>query len=215
MKTVQLFHRQGLLLDGLTGLFARSQEFELIRREQTLDDLPSCLHGIPPNFIIIGSGLLHSASACRSCMHTIGQCTTDPVSDHILTVIMIERNDQVLLEHFHSLGFHGFVFEQGRFSELEQSLRALYHGAVYLPSFVAEQQSDGVYGRLPKRVLTQRETQVLQRISMGECSKEIATNLGIAVSTVDVYRKRLLTKLQLRSVAELTKYAVRMGLTAL
>ncbi len=215
MKTVVLFRRPGLLLDGLAGLFARSRDFELIKKEHSLQEFSSCFQGIPPNYIIIGSGLLHSAQVCKECMNIIKRSSLQALSNTIFMVILIERNDQVLIEHYHSFGFHGFIFEQARFGELEQSLRALYRGAVYLPSFVAEQQSDGVYGRLPRAVLTNREIQVLQRISMGESSKEIAANLGIAVSTVDVYRKHLLTKLQLHSVAELTKYAVRMGLTAL
>jgi DNA-binding NarL/FixJ family response regulator len=50
---------------------------------------------------------------------------------------------------------------------------------------------------------------------MGCSSKEMAGQLGISVSTVDVYRKRILDKLGVRSVAELTKCAVRMGLTSL
>ncbi len=146
----------------------------------------------------------------------IDACKRRFTSDTVHTVILIERNDEVMLEQFHTFGFQGFVFEQATYREFEQALLALHQGAVYLPSFVAEKQSyHAGFGKFPRASLTARETQVLQRISMGETSKEISAHLGIAVSTVDVYRKRLLTKLDVHSVAELTKYALRMELTAL
>lgn len=215
MKTLILFEKKGLLLDGLAGLFAQSNDFELIRKEQSLSRLADTLKGIPPNFIIIGSSLLDSAHVCEECVACIQRASKVFDKGIIHTVVLIEQNDQIFLDHYHAFGFHGFIFEQTRFSELEQSLKALYQGAFYLPSLVAERQAQGLYGLMQHSKLTRRELQVLQRISMGSSSKEISANLGIAVSTVDVYRKRLLTKIGVHSVAELTKYAVKMGLTAL
>ena len=188
----------------------------MIGRSNELESLKRWLEGIPPSFLIIGSSLLGSATACRKAVALIDSCKKRFSADSVHTVILIERNDEVMLEQFHSFGFQGFVFEQASYEEFEQALMALHQGAVYLPSFVAEKQSYYVgFGKFPRAALTPRETQVLQRISMGETSKEISAHLGIAVSTVDVYRKRLLTKLDVHSVAELTKYALRMELTAL
>jgi two-component system NarL family response regulator len=54
----------------------------------------------------------------------------------------------------------------------------------------------------------------LKWISEGSSTKEIAKGLGIAPTTVDTYRRQLMSKLELRTIAELTKYAVRQGLTS-
>jgi DNA-binding CsgD family transcriptional regulator len=59
-----------------------------------------------------------------------------------------------------------------------------------------------------------REREVLQLIAEGKSSKEIATILQIAVPTVETHRRQLMNKLKLRTVAELTKYAIREGLTS-
>ena len=63
--------------------------------------------------------------------------------------------------------------------------------------------------------LTPREREILRRIADGESSKQIAAALEIGLKTVDTHRRRLMEKLKCYSVAELTKYAVRHGLTPL
>jgi two-component system response regulator NreC len=62
--------------------------------------------------------------------------------------------------------------------------------------------------------LTQREREVLQLLAEGHSSKEIGAKLGVATTTVETHRRQLMDKLGLRSVAELTKYAIREGLTS-
>lgn len=62
--------------------------------------------------------------------------------------------------------------------------------------------------------LTPRERQVLQLLADGKSSKEIAAALDIALPTVETHRRQLTAKLKLRSIAELTKYAIREGLTS-
>jgi two-component system NarL family response regulator len=63
--------------------------------------------------------------------------------------------------------------------------------------------------------LGRRETQVLRLLAEGKSSPQIGLALHIAPSTVDVHRRNIMDKLELRSVAELTKYAVRTGLTGI
>jgi len=64
-------------------------------------------------------------------------------------------------------------------------------------------------------VLSTREREVLQLLAEGKTSKQIAAALGVAVSTVETHRRQIMDKLELRSIAELTKYAIREGLTSL
>jgi len=64
-------------------------------------------------------------------------------------------------------------------------------------------------------VLTPREREVLQLMAEGKPTKAIAAHLAVSVKTVETYRQQIMEKLDLHSVAELTKYAVREGLTEL
>jgi two-component system, NarL family, response regulator NreC len=63
--------------------------------------------------------------------------------------------------------------------------------------------------------LSLREREVLQLLAEGKSSKEIATRLSIAATTVESHRRQIMDKLNIRTIAELTKYAVREGLTTL
>ena len=67
----------------------------------------------------------------------------------------------------------------------------------------------------PALGLTPQERIVLQLLSEGKSTKEIATKLDVSVKTVESHRKHIMDKLNLHSVAELTKYAVREGLTSI
>ena len=63
--------------------------------------------------------------------------------------------------------------------------------------------------------LTPREREVLQLMAEGKSTKEIAYSFNLSVKTVEVHRQRIMEKLDIHSVAELTKYAIREGLTPL
>ena len=64
-------------------------------------------------------------------------------------------------------------------------------------------------------ILTSREREVLQLMSEGQSTAKIADQLHVSVKTVESHRQQLMQKLNIRSVAELTKYAIREGLTSL
>ena len=63
--------------------------------------------------------------------------------------------------------------------------------------------------------LSPREEEVLRLLAEGLTSKEMATKLDVALSTVETYRKQLMSKLSLHSIAALTRFAVRTGLVSL
>ena len=64
-------------------------------------------------------------------------------------------------------------------------------------------------------VLTGREREVLQLLAEGNSTKEIASHLIVSVKTIETYRQHIMEKLDLHSIADLTKYAIRSGLTSL
>jgi DNA-binding NarL/FixJ family response regulator len=92
-------------------------------------------------------------------------------------------------------------------------------GRVYLSPRLVEQVVNG-YVRAtceagPQRPLAPREREVLRRIAGGQTTKEVAYALGVSAKTVETHRRRIMEKLGMHSVAELTKYAVLQGMTPL
>jgi DNA-binding NarL/FixJ family response regulator len=107
-------------------------------------------------------------------------------------------------------GAEGYLLKNAASDELIQAVVALERGGTYLSPALAEATGDHGAKRL-----TAREREVLQLIAEGKSSKEVANQLGVAVPTVDTYRRQIMDKLHLRTIAELTKYAIREGLTPL
>ncbi len=114
-------------------------------------------------------------------------------------------------------GASGYVVKQGAVHELLQAIRAAYRGDTFLSPIISRQAVDE-YGQRATAMedkydkLTSREREVLQMIAEGHTNREIAGRLHITVKTVEAHRSRLMDKLDLRSIAELTRYALRKGM---
>lgn len=116
-------------------------------------------------------------------------------------------------------GIQGYVLKMDASAELIAALRAVLAGQEYLSPAVSmvvvrEYKRQTGSAEVLGHNLSARELDVLKRIAGGQTTKEIAFALGVSGSTVETHRLHLLAKLQVKSVAELTKYAVREGLTS-
>jgi DNA-binding NarL/FixJ family response regulator len=115
-------------------------------------------------------------------------------------------------------GASGYLLKNAASSELLDALNAVSRGQTYLSPAIAGSVVDLAIHKGPARTaagrpLSTREREVLQLLAEGNSSKEIAAALTIAVPTVETHRRQIMEKLGLRTVAELTKYAIREGLT--
>lgn len=117
-------------------------------------------------------------------------------------------------------GACAYVLKDSAFEELAVAIETVLSGRTYLCPRVASVVVDS-YVRKPAEGkdtiarLTPREREVLQLTAEGHSTKEIAFSLNVSVKTIETHRRNIMEKLDIHSVAELTKYAVRLGLTSL
>ena len=115
-------------------------------------------------------------------------------------------------------GASGYVLKSGTSEELRTALDVVTRGEKYLCTAVARSVVDQAIAPksrpLSDKPPSLREREVLQLLAEGKSSKEIAAILHIAVPTVESHRRQLMDKLKLRTIAGLTKYAIREGLTS-
>jgi len=113
-------------------------------------------------------------------------------------------------------GAMGYVTKRSAPEQLVEAIRKVYTGGRYLTETAVEmlalRMAKGTRGMSPLDSLSDRETQVLRRLALGHTNREIAEAFNISIKTVDTYRSRLLQKLNLRNNAELTRFAIQMGL---
>ena len=126
--------------------------------------------------------------------------------------------DRRIIQQMLDVGASGYIAKSAAGAELKQGIRNVLAGRSYLCSEVAALVADGLRdrrgagGEPAPNPLSRREVQVATLLAEGKSAPEIAAELHIATSTVDVHRRNLMRKLDLHNVVELTRYAVRMGL---
>ena len=120
-----------------------------------------------------------------------------------------------------SAGAAGYVLKECLFDELVQAIKAIAAGGRYLSPRIADVVVSDYVKRLsttadlPFEALKTREREVLQLVAEGKSTKQIALDLHLSTKTIEANRRQIMEKLNIHSVAELTKYAVREGLTTL
>ncbi|PLX70201.1 MAG: DNA-binding response regulator [Azoarcus sp.] len=137
----------------------------------------------------------------------------------IRVVALSTYSDRRIVLQMLDAGASGYVVKSAGRDELLRAIRAVSMGRTYLCNEAAATLVDSVRTQAPADLrnnekLGRREREVPQLLAEGHTSPEIADRLCIATSTVDVHRRNIMRKLELHSVAELTKYAIRNGLTS-
>lgn len=118
-------------------------------------------------------------------------------------------------------GAHGYLLKEGAFKELSAAIRVVAANQVYLSPKVASTVIADYLRQMPDDEspvgppLTAREREVVQLLAEGATTKQIAFRLHVSINTVETHRRQIMNKLNIRSIAELTKYAIREGLTSL
>lgn len=114
-------------------------------------------------------------------------------------------------------GAGGYVVKAAASEELVRAIHAVAGGHTYLSPEVAKTTVDGARAAMPVNELScgglgPREIEILKLLSAGRTSPQIAQQLHIAPGTVDVHRRNIMRKLDLHTVAELTRWAIGRGL---
>jgi DNA-binding NarL/FixJ family response regulator len=131
-------------------------------------------------------------------------------------IILSMHNDQKYINQALNAGVAGYLLKQGAFEELKTAIKTVMQDKVYLSSeiqnIVVSEYIGNIRQLSTSTVLTSREQEVLQLIAEGKAAKEMADILSISTKTIDVHRRNIMDKLNLRNTAELTKYAIREGI---
>jgi len=138
--------------------------------------------------------------------------------DTRVLILSMHDNTEYVLESVRA-GAHGYLLKDTAATELRGAVRAVAQGESYFSPPIASRLSAVVRGDLaveasPSGLLAQltgREREVLIGVTRGLTNKEIAAELGISHRTVETHRESLMRKLSLRSVAELTRFALETG----
>lgn len=201
-----------IVREGLRSLIEENGEYAVVGEADNGRDALKMARHLNPDIVIMDVAMreMNGIEATRQLLSQ---------QPDICVLALSMHSDSRFVKQMLEAGALGYLVKENAFEEIILALRALMRGKIY----VSPQASGGILQDVaqqqvsetgPQPVLTAREKETLQLIAEGHSTANIAERLFISVKTVETHRKKMMDKLDLRSVAELTKYAIREGITS-
>jgi two-component system NarL family response regulator len=193
---------QRLIRELLAGALSREEGFEIAGQADNGRDAVALVQSSHPDMLVLDVGLpdMDGVEVARALRKAYPELRILALSVH---------EEPQFVQRMLKAGADGYVVKSAATTELVDALRALRDGRSYLSPALRLSASGGATPLAP------REREILVLIADGKRSAQIAERLSISVGTVEAHRRNIMAKLGLHNVAELTKYALREGLTSL
>ena len=203
-----------IIRDGLRSLIEKEDGMEVAGEAENGRVALKLARKLEPDIIVMDITMpdLNGIDATRQILKEFPSINIIAFSMHC--------NRQFVVEMFKA-GVSGFIPKDCAFEELALAIRNVSCKKVYLSPNIAGIVIKDFVEHVPvsdisaRAILTSRECEVLQLIAEGWTTKKIADRLHISVKTTETHRRNIMEKLNTHSVAELTKFCLREGLTSL
>jgi DNA-binding NarL/FixJ family response regulator len=204
---ILLVDDHAVLIDGLRALLKTQPDFEVVGEASTGRQAVEMVRDLKPDVAVMDVRM-PDLNGCDAARQAIAAVPT------LKVVALSGLSDEKSAVEMLKAGAVGFVRKESAFTELVDAIRAVTSNRVHFtPAIIAHAAnlSDPVHG--DGLGLSPREREVLQLISEGKGTKEVAMHLSVSIKTAETHRRNIMEKLHTNSIAELTKYAIREGLT--
>ena len=214
MITIMLVDDHAIMRDGLRHLLDQESDIEVIGEADNGREAVKLALEKKPDIVIMDIAMqdMNGIEATRQIKSEASE----------IKVIALSMNSerQIVVGVFRA-GASGYLLKDSSSLELVDAIRTIHLGRKYLSQKISDivlQEISDIKketGEIGVEILTNRECEILQLISEGNSTKKIADILFISPKTVESHRANIMDKLDIHNIPELTKYAIRAGLTSL
>ena len=211
--TVLLAEDHTIVRQGLRLLIEAKGDIEIVGEAKTGREAVRMAGDLHPDVVVmdVAMPLLNGLQATRQILKTFPK---------MKILILSAHSDYEYIEQVVKAGALGYLVKQTSGEVLAEAIRELQKGKTYFSPSIAKrlkeeyQQTPGQPGLQKKRAaqLTAREAELLQLIAEGHVNKQIASELGISIKTVEKHRQHLMEKLNIHDIAGLTRFAIATGI---
>jgi DNA-binding NarL/FixJ family response regulator len=210
MIRILLVDDHAILREGLRALLSYYPDVEVVGEAEDGAQAIACVQRLSPDIVLMDIAMpgMNGLEATRR----IHQGYPDT-----RVLILTQYEDQPYVLPLLRAGASGYVLKRALGADLINAVRLVARGESFLYPSVAKtvleqlRQPEEAFTQADK-ALTPREQEILRRVAHGDTSRQIAVELNISVKTVEWHRGNLMSKLEVRSVAELVRYAIQHGL---
>ncbi len=203
-----------IVRQGLRTLLEREPDLQVVAEAEDGRETVRLVREMNPEVVIMDVAMpdLNGIEAAR-------QISAEYPQTKVIALSMYA--DKRFVVNMLKAGAAGYLLKDCAFEELVRAIRAVLINKTYLSAAVTDiVVKDYLTGASPLEasvfsLLSPREREVLQLMSEGRSTSKIADSLHVSIKTVETHRQQVMHKLNIHSVAELTKYAIREGLTSL
>jgi DNA-binding NarL/FixJ family response regulator len=195
---------------GLSRSFQQEEDLEVIAQAEDGRSTVQLARELSPDVVVMDISMpdLNGIEATR-------QITRE--SPQVKVVALSMHSSRKYVTEMFKAGALGYLLKNCDFEELADAVRIVARGKTYISSSISDVVIQHVHGfeggDSAFSVLTRREREVLQLLAEGKTTKQAALRLYISPKTVEVHRLNIMSKLNVDSIALLTKYAIQEGLT--
>lgn len=211
---VLLVDDHAIIRQGLSSLLEKQPDIEVVGGVEDGRQAVDVARKLAPDLVIMDISMpnLNGIDAARKIIEETGNVKIIALSIH---------SSRRFVAEMLKAGASGYILKDCLFDELMTAIKIVLNGGIYLSPKITGVVIDDYVQRLSRQsqsngpVLNDREREVLQLLSEGKSTKKIALSLHVSTKTIESNRRNIMDKLRITSVAELTKYAIREGITPL
>ena len=203
-----------IVRDGLRTLVEKEPDMEVVGEAENGRQAVRLTQELTPDVVIMDITMadLNGIEAARQIHKEIPEVKVIALSMH---------SDRRFVAGMLEAGASGYLLKDCAFEELTRAIKNVVSNKIYLSPGITDVVVKDYLGKSTKASrsvfsnLTNREREVLQLLAEGRSTKQIAQSLHVSIKTIETHRRQIMKKLNMHSIAELTKYALREGLTSL
>lgn len=203
-----------ILRDGLKSLLESNGNFEIVGEAENGRETVALVKKLSPDIVVMDVAMpdMNGVDATQKITRLESDCRVLALSGY---------PDSLYVTGMLEAGAKGYLLKDVAAEELITAINTIVGGRIYVSPSISDTLIDAYLQRVKGEIgpdseaLSIREREVLQLVAEGRSTAKIAGKLNLSERTVETHRKRIMDKLGLRSVAELTKYAIRKGITSL